>query len=557
MNLNIRTSLSAKIILLLSLLVSTVIAILVTITVMAQRESMVEQLKQGLIRTSELLTLAIKKPMVVGDDVGTSQQVTDFGQLFPDTHIYITDFDGNITYTTREKSLRSDLDSTEVSPAVVELVQQTLTSGDAGHVSTEFAGRRLFARTSGIRNDTTCHHCHGSSEPVLGSMVVIKDVENEMQVIDDQLIHDILFAAVGLVALLAAIMLFMRRSVLNRIKSITRASQAICEGDHNQHFAVKGEDELRTLADNLEAMMIQLRQKDLEVKQENEKLSILLREIESASEVLLEGVQGISSSSSALAQGATEQAASLEEITSSLHEVGGQTRDNASNATHAEKLAKEAQSAAVDGSKQMDRMTDAMREISDSSQSIAKIIKVIDEIAFQTNLLALNAAVEAARAGKYGKGFAVVAEEVRNLAGRSATAARETAALIEDSLKKVQLGDGIAGETAASFQGIVERIVESANIVQNISAASQHQATAITEVNTALNQISDVVQGTTAHAEEIDSSIQLMGAEAHKLEQLLATFSSSRHYDEDTWEEEENENHSSAAMRALPPSDSY
>ncbi|MEF2145340.1 MAG: HAMP domain-containing methyl-accepting chemotaxis protein [Desulfovibrionaceae bacterium] len=545
MNLNIRTSLNAKILLLLSLLVASVITLLVAVSLKAQYESMTNQLNQGMVRTSELLSLAIKKPMVVGDDQGTRDQVAAFGQMFPDTQIFITDFDGNITYATREETLRQDLNTDITSPEVAEIVADSLASDKSTSASSAMDGRRLFARASSISNDRACHHCHGSSEPVLGSLVVVKDVEAEMQAIDNQLWHDIIYALVGLVALLAAIMLFMRRSVLNRIISITRASQAIRDGDHEQHFKVAGSDELRTLADNLEAMMNQLRQKDLEVKRENEKLNVLLREIESASEVLLSGVQGISSSSSALAQGATQQAASLEETTSSLNEIGGQTKQNATNAAHASTLSADAQTAAVDGSKEMDRMTKAMGEISESSQSIAKIIKVIDEIAFQTNLLALNAAVEAARAGRHGKGFAVVAEEVRNLASRSAKAAQETARLIEDSLEKVRMGDSIANDTAASFKDIVERIVESTQLVQEIADASQHQAGALSEINTALNQVSDVVQGTTAHAEEIDSSIQLMGAEAHKLEKLMRDFSA------------ENPMLTSEEMQALPPGDEY
>ncbi|WP_081650438.1 methyl-accepting chemotaxis protein [Paucidesulfovibrio longus] len=530
MRMNIRTSLSAKIVLLLSLLVSTVIAVLVGVTVVAQRQAMLAQLDESLGRTSELLSLAIRKPMIVGDDESTRAQVAEFGKMFPDTRIYITDFNGNTTYATREHSLRRDLGKDEVGPEVAALVKRTLESGKTGEVSTILEGRRFFARAAGIPNDPGCHHCHGPSRPVLGSMVVFRDVEAQMQGIDDQLVKDILYAVAGLCVLLAAIIFFLRRSVLGRISSITQASQDIREGDHSRHFAVSGSDELRTLADNLEAMMCQLRQKDLEIKQENAKLNLLLKEIDATSAVLVTGVQEISTSSTSLAQGATEQAASLEEVTSSLHEVGGQTRENAGNAARAESLSNDAQRAAAGGQKDMDHMLSAMRDISASSESIARIIKVIDEIAFQTNLLALNAAVEAARAGQHGKGFAVVAEEVRNLAGRSAKAARETSALIDDSLHKVRQGDEIAKQTAASFQEIVGSITGSAAIVQNIASASQSQASAIGEVNLALSQISDVVQGTTAHAEEIDSAIQLMGAEADKLGRLLREFSAGENH---------------------------
>ena len=155
-----------------------------------------------------------------------------------------------------------------------------------------------------------------------------------------------------------------------------------------------------------------------------------------------------------LAQGATTQAASVEQLSASIAEITNQTAQNAENAERANRLTGEANGKAEIGNKRMDEMLKAMADINDSSSSIAKIIKVIDEIAFQTNILALNAAVEAARAGQHGKGFAVVAEEVRNLAARSAKAARETTDIIEESIDKVNMGTKLANETSnALHQG--------------------------------------------------------------------------------------------------------
>ncbi|MBW2187091.1 MAG: methyl-accepting chemotaxis protein, partial [Deltaproteobacteria bacterium] len=165
----------------------------------------------------------------------------------------------------------------------------------------------------------------------------------------------------------------------------------------------------------------------------NDALNDTMAQINTAGSQITAGANQVSDSSQSLSQGATEQASALEEISSSMAEIGSQTKHNADSATQANTLAQEARNVAELGNTQMTTMIEAMAEINKSSQDISKIIKVIDEIAFQTNLLALNAAVEAARAGQYGKGFAVVAEEVRNLAARSAKAARETSDLIEGS----------------------------------------------------------------------------------------------------------------------------
>jgi methyl-accepting chemotaxis protein len=233
----------------------------------------------------------------------------------------------------------------------------------------------------------------------------------------------------------------------------------------------------------------------------------------------------VSAASQSLAEGATEQAAGLEETSSSLEEMASMTKKNADNAQQANTLASQARKAADNGSQAMGRMNTAIQEIQKSSGETAKIIKVIDEIAFQTNLLALNAAVEAARAGEAGKGFAVVAEEVRNLAMRSAEAAKNTSAMIEESVKNSKNGVDIAQEVGKVLDEIVQGIGKTSDLVAEIAAASNEQAQGIDQVNSAVGQMDKVTQSNAANAEESASASEELNAQAEQMNTIVAELS--------------------------------
>lgn len=229
----------------------------------------------------------------------------------------------------------------------------------------------------------------------------------------------------------------------------------------------------------------------------------------------------VSSASQSLAEGATEQAAGLEETSSSLEEMSSMTKQNADNAQQANTLAAEAKKAANNGSEAMNRMAGAIEDIKKSSDETAKIIKVIDEIAFQTNLLALNAAVEAARAGEAGKGFAVVAEEVRNLAMRSAEAAKNTSNLIEQSVNNSRNGVQICGEVKKSLDEIVGSIGKTTDLVGEIAAASNEQAQGVDQINTAVSQMDKVTQQNAANAEESASASEELNSQAESMNKIV------------------------------------
>jgi hypothetical protein len=229
----------------------------------------------------------------------------------------------------------------------------------------------------------------------------------------------------------------------------------------------------------------------------------------------------VASASTSLAEGASEQAASLEETSSSLEEMASMTRRNAEGAQKANQLAREARSAADAGAADVDDMNRAMGDLKAASDDIAKIIKTIDEIAFQTNILALNAAVEAARAGEAGMGFAVVAEEVRNLAQRSAQAAKETAAKIEGAIAKSTHGVQISAKVATRLHEIVTKIRQVDELAAEVATASGEQSQGIQQVNTAVGQMDTITQSNAANAEESASAAEELNAQAQNLQDAV------------------------------------
>jgi methyl-accepting chemotaxis protein len=231
----------------------------------------------------------------------------------------------------------------------------------------------------------------------------------------------------------------------------------------------------------------------------------------------------VSQASQGLASGANDQASSLEETSASLEQMSAMTKKSAEGANLANELAQECRKGAEEGMQAMDKTITAMGEINDSTSKMGKIIKTIEEIAFQTNLLALNAAVEAARAGEAGKGFAVVAEEVRNLAQRSATAAKDTASLIAESVSKAEGGKKIAENAGETLKKVVEEIQKVAIHLGEISSASREQSEGVTQVSNAVASMDQVTQQNAATAEESAAASEELSAQADQLKGMVNT----------------------------------
>ena len=319
----------------------------------------------------------------------------------------------------------------------------------------------------------------------------------------------IVLMAIGIIAALM-LGIFISSSVSKPITEIMYSANKIAEGDLNIEIKVDSKDEIGILENSFKKMAAHLNE--------------VIKSINSAADQVAIGSKQIADSGIVLSQGASEQASSIEQLTASLEEISSSTKFNADNSNEANKLTEEVKSSANEGSSHMKEMLQSMDEINAASENIHKIIKVIDEIAFQTNILALNAAVEAARAGQYGKGFAVVAEEVRNLAAKSADAAKETTSMIENSIKKSERGTKIVHETAEAFDKIVKGVIKVDNIVREIASASSEQAAGIEQIKGGIMQVSEVVQQNSTASEESASASEELSSQAELMREQVKKF---------------------------------
>ena len=370
----------------------------------------------------------------------------------------------------------------------------------------------------------------------------ITTVENTAQTVTIILIVVVMAASVFFA-------LFITSSIIKPLHTMTETAEELAIGNLDVHTDYNIDDQIGRLAESFRhlinatkhqvsvAEMLASGDLTADVKPRSDKdtmslamgkmldnLNQMFREVHTATDHVSAGSKQIADGAQSLAQGSTEQAASIEELSSSIAEIAQKTKTNAEIAEKTTKLEEMIIANAEKGSGHMDEMMEAVQEINQASQSISKVIKVIDDIAFQTNILALNAAVEAARAGQHGKGFAVVAEEVRNLASKSAEAAKETGAMIENSIEKAELGTRIAGETAASLTEIVSGINESSEFIKAIAKASEEQSLGINQINIGVDQVAQVVQQNSATAQESAAASEEMSGQSAMLQELISQF---------------------------------
>jgi methyl-accepting chemotaxis protein len=294
------------------------------------------------------------------------------------------------------------------------------------------------------------------------------------------------------------------------LREAVAVASRVAQGDLSGHVQVKSSDETGQLMQALKDM--------------NDSLVRMVSQVRSGTDTISTASSQIAAGNQDLSSRTEQQASSLQETASSMEELTSTVKQNADNARQANGLAASASEVAVKGGAVVSQVVDTMGSINESARKISDIIGVIDGIAFQTNILALNAAVEAARAGEQGRGFAVVASEVRNLAQRSAGAAKEIKALIEDSVEKVNAGSKLVDQAGTTMQDIVESVRRVTDVIDEITSASQEQTSGIEQINTAITQMDEVTQQNAALVEEAAAAAEALQDQASQLAQVVNIF---------------------------------
>ena len=396
---------------------------------------------------------------------------------------------------------------------------------------------------------------------IIGVYFVGVPIETVKEILSDGIESSVRYVVIitVLILLVAAIIIVLVSNRITRpIKKVTNAAQQIADGNFDVELKIKSKDEIGRLAeafkltidrlinyqdyiDEISDALHSISRGDLDVELQKEysgqfkklkdgiqalieNLNSTLALVNEAAEQVTRGAEQVSDGAQTLSQGAAEQAASIEELSASIAEVSEQIRINAENAKAAREKAVFAGEELNSSNEQMNEMMAAMEKITLKSSEISKIIKIIEDIAFQTNILALNAAVEAARAGEAGKGFAVVAEEVGNLAGKSAAAAKNTTQLIEETINAVEGGSKVTGITAASLSKSAGVTMEAIDLIDSIAQASEEQSMAISQINEGIHQISSVVQTNAATAEESAAASEELSGQSNVLKEYISKF---------------------------------
>jgi len=332
------------------------------------------------------------------------------------------------------------------------------------------------------------------------------------QVIETVRFSQLLFIAIGIGALLAGIAfaVMLSRSITRPLNHAVDIARTVASGDLTSRIEVKTRDETGRLLQALKDM--------------NDSLVRIVAQVRTGTDTIAGASTQIAAGNLDLSSRTEEQASTLEETASSMEELTSTVKQNADNARQADQLAQSASEVANRGGMVVSQVVETMGSINESSRKISDIISVIDGIAFQTNILALNAAVEAARAGEQGRGFAVVATEVRNLAQRSAAAAKEIKSLIDDSVEKVAAGTKLVDQAGATMSEIVGSVQRVTDIMAEITAASDEQSAGIEQINLAITQMDEVTQQNASLVEEAAAAADAMQEQARGLQQVVGTF---------------------------------
>ncbi|MDY6988831.1 MAG: methyl-accepting chemotaxis protein [Thermodesulfobacteriota bacterium] len=442
-----------------------------------------EATKEAGLGLANTIYTSILSPMSRGDGDTVKRQLSDLKENMKDVEVLIFGAEKTIVYASNENKEGTNLNDELRGPSLVAAVDGMLTDGKAperGYEET-IGGERYFSVVRPMRNEKLCHHCHGASRQVLGGLVARQLNEDMYSSISTVRNRNLLLGLLGSLLTVVLVYFLIARMVIRPVNIMKDNAESMAKGDLTRNVTIKSQDELGALAKSFNKM----------------------------TQYLNTTIGVVEASAMQLAEGASAQAAAVEQTSSSMEEISSTMTQNSLHSKEVQNVMGNTQDVLGQANISMKDLMHSLEETSAASDNIGKIIKTIQEIAFQTNLLALNAAVEAARAGEAGSGFAVVAEEVRNLAMRSAEAAQDTENLIEDIVGKIKKGTDLVDKTDDQYRQVAVSSHKVNDLITEITAAIDEQTTGVQQVNKAINEVDRVAQNSAASAEELSSSVSI------------------------------------------------
>ncbi|WP_456325516.1 methyl-accepting chemotaxis protein [Desulfonauticus submarinus] len=530
----IKGHLNVKLLCIMALVSLTVFGSLITFMVHFYKPALLKQISLSCTEKADLMRLAIAPPMIIGDDEGTRHEFKLLAEKDKNLLIYLTDYNGNITYSTKIEHVRKDFDSIFSQRDIINLIHSGLKEVRQEQLITKIKHKNYFIRTMSIENRPECYHCHGSSRSILGELIVMQDISETMSNVHKQFYEMIAISIGGFLVLISVLWFFIRNIVIRPIVKISNSLKEIAEGegDLTARLKIQTKDEIGKLAhhfnefmENLQTMIKDIADNTETLNSSSSDLSELSTHISTETENMSMQFNAVVTSSEEVRSNMSSVASAMEQASTNVSLIATAAQQMSGAINKIAKMTEKTQTITQNAVSKVASASNKIGQLGYAAKEITTITETITAITEQTNLLALNATIEAARAGEAGKGFAVVANEIKELA-------RQTVDSSEEIKKKIESIQASTEGSVAEVAEISEVIKQVNDVVSSIVAALEEQATTINEIASNVSEVSLGIQEVTENvakssnaASDVNKEIMVANERTNKLRDMSSQIS--------------------------------